>query len=338
MKKIIQTLIFLFINHWLIAQDFKDYGNYDFVAGEKILLEDNFQTDKEGAVPAHWLLESGKGSIIKQGEEKVFSFLEYYTYLTPIFKQKMYLPKQYTIEFDHYLDAGYDGNPGISVCLRVGGENTVMIETAANQMRCIFPGGILSGDLPADIINEKYYNKWHHFAIAVNEKQMNLYCNQHKILSVPNFNALPNNLMLIGNTSQNMPLLLKNFKLAQGGAVVVNKKFTETKIVTHSINFDYNQATLRPESMGFLKTIIQILQDNPEIKFEVGGHTDGDGDENANLQLSQKRADAVRKQLIKMGIDDKRLTTKGYGKSKPIDVNTTPEGKANNRRVEFVKI
>jgi outer membrane protein OmpA-like peptidoglycan-associated protein len=116
------------------------------------------------------------------------------------------------------------------------------------------------------------------------------------------------------------------------------EKFTDVKIVTHGINFDYNKATVQPESMGTLNMIVQILKDNPELKFEVGGHTDSDGDASYNLQLSQQRAEAVKKALIDLGIAGTRLTTKGYGLTKPISDNGSPEGKANNRRVEFVKL
>jgi outer membrane protein OmpA-like peptidoglycan-associated protein len=90
--------------------------------------------------------------------------------------------------------------------------------------------------------------------------------------------------------------------------------------------------------MGTLNMIVQILKDNPDIKFEIDGHTDNSGSAPHNLTLSQARADAVKAQLISMGISGARLTSKGFGDSKPVSDNNTPEGKANNRRVEFVKI
>ena len=89
--------------------------------------------------------------------------------------------------------------------------------------------------------------------------------------------------------------------------------------------------------MGTLNMIMKIMNGDPDVKFEIGGHTDGDGEADYNMKLSQDRADAVRTQLIAMGIDGSRLTAKGYGKTKPIADNTTEDGKANNRRVEFVR-
>jgi outer membrane protein OmpA-like peptidoglycan-associated protein len=141
-----------------------------------------------------------------------------------------------------------------------------------------------------------------------------------------------------GIGSEENPIVFRNVRIASGGAMnMIGKKFTEAKIVTHGINFDVNKATIKPESMGTLNMIVQVMNDNPDIKFEVGGHTDSDGADDYNLKLSQQRADAVKDQLIKLGINASRLASKGYGETKPISDNNSLEGKANNRRVEFVK-
>ena len=119
---------------------------------------------------------------------------------------------------------------------------------------------------------------------------------------------------------------------------MIGKKFTESKIVTHGINFDIDKANIKPESMGTLNMIVQVMKDNPGIKFEVDGHTDNSGTAAHNLTLSQQRANAVKDELIKLGIDASRLSAKGLGDTKPIADNSSIEGKANNRRVEFVKM
>ena len=79
------------------------------------------------------------------------------------------------------------------------------------------------------------------------------------------------------------------------------------------------------------------MNQHPEINFSVEGHTDSDGDTKFNQNLSEQRSKAVVNTLIDMGIADKRLVSKGFGESVPVAENKSPEGKANNRRVEFVK-
>jgi outer membrane protein OmpA-like peptidoglycan-associated protein len=134
--------------------------------------------------------------------------------------------------------------------------------------------------------------------------------------------------------------MLKNIRIAQGGSFNDTKRILsepKSRIVTHGILFDVDKATIKPQSMGTINQIFQFLKDDPSLKFEIDGHTDNTGESQHNLQLSQQRADAVKDQMVSMGIESSRLTTKGFGDSKPIADNSSPEGKANNRRVEFVK-
>jgi OOP family OmpA-OmpF porin len=115
--------------------------------------------------------------------------------------------------------------------------------------------------------------------------------------------------------------------------VVVTEKKIELK---QTVYFDFNKSTIKPVSFPLLNEVAQAMTDNPKIKVEIGGHTDSVGDDNFNLKLSQSRADSVRLYLVKRGIDYARMTTKGYGENVPIADNRTAEGRAQNRRVEFV--
>ena len=90
--------------------------------------------------------------------------------------------------------------------------------------------------------------------------------------------------------------------------------------------------------MGTLNEIVKLMNEHPDLNFRIEGHTDSDGDESFNQKLSEDRAAAVKNMLAKLGIDGSRLESKGWGESKPLSENSTPEAKANNRRVEFVKI
>ncbi len=108
--------------------------------------------------------------------------------------------------------------------------------------------------------------------------------------------------------------------------------------MANGIRFDVNKSTLKPESMGVINSVFQLLNEHPEINLSVEGHTDSDGDDAFNQDLSERRAKAVVDQLVKMGIPASRLANAGWGETKPVGPNSTPEGKAANRRVEFVKI
>jgi outer membrane protein OmpA-like peptidoglycan-associated protein len=127
-------------------------------------------------------------------------------------------------------------------------------------------------------------------------------------------------------------------RIAKGAVPLYEKLLTDGKIITNGIKFDVNKATIKPESMGVINNIVKIMTEYPELKFSIEGHTDNDGSEESNLILSEKRALAVQNELIKLGISADKLTSKGFGESKPISDNTSSEGKAQNRRVEFVKM
>jgi outer membrane protein OmpA-like peptidoglycan-associated protein len=108
--------------------------------------------------------------------------------------------------------------------------------------------------------------------------------------------------------------------------------------VTRGILFDVNSDRVKPESYGALKQIAGVLTEEADLKVQIVGHTDSDGDAAQNLDLSKRRAAAVRAVLAgEFGIAESRMETDGQGESQPVDKNETREGKANNRRVEFIK-
>jgi outer membrane protein OmpA-like peptidoglycan-associated protein len=159
-------------------------------------------------------------------------------------------------------------------------------------------------------------------------------------LVVPDFGGfVPESFTIEGIGSQEAPLVFKNVRVALGGGMnLIDALNKEGKIVTHGIHFDVNSATVKPESMGTINQIAKLLKNNPELKFEIDGHTDSTGDASKNMTLSQQRAEAVQQLLVSQGVDASRLSAKGYGASKPMASNDTPEGQAQNRRVEFVKL
>ena len=327
----------------------KSYQNYDFVPGDTVLFADDFSEDQDGEFPAHWNLTSGQGVVNEVTGQPAFCLTEgNYFNISPRMKKASYLTDPFTIEFDTYCDENNSeqGSPILYLTYTDKDGNSEDgavqfnkgdLEGRGDVSLDNFPNN-LSADLP-EALRNSYPNSWHHIAVIYKNNQLKCYIDQYRVLTVPSLNCIPTAFGFEGFGNQAHPVVINNVRLAKGGKMnMVGKKFTEAKIVAHGINFDIDKSTIRPESMGTLNMIDKVLKNNPDLKFEIDGHTDNTGDAAHNLTLSQQRADAVKNQLVKMGIEGSRLTAKGFGDTKPISDNDTPEGKANNRRVEFVKI
>ena len=113
---------------------------------------------------------------------------------------------------------------------------------------------------------------------------------------------------------------------------------SDGKFITYGITFDVGKATIKPESMGEINRIVQLMTENPDLKFSVEGHTDSTGNAASNQTLSEQRSQAIVAKLVELGIAQDRLTAVGKGQNSPIADNNTDEGRAKNRRVEFVKM
>ena len=332
---VISAIAFICLAPHVRAQDFKAYQNYDFVAGEKVLFEDDFRADTDGEFPAHWKLVSGQGVVNKFNGEPVFALTDgNYAVVEPRMKVKSYLTDPFTIEFDFFPKAG--GFEKLIVFLknaddeerRVGFGYDVWTEALEHDLTASYPGS-----------SEDFKDKWHHVAMIFKNKQVKCYEDQFRVLVVPDFDFAPQSASFGGIGDGANPLIFKNVRIASGGGMNTLDALTKDgKYITHGILFDVSQATVKPQSMGAISEVVKALKANPALKVEIGGHTDADGDAAKNMTLSQARADAVKKIMVDQGIDAARLTTKGYGASKPIDKNDSPEGKANNRRVEFTKV
>jgi len=130
-----------------------------------------------------------------------------------------------------------------------------------------------------------------------------------------------------------------NIRIAEGAPDLRNKLVTEGKFVTHGITFDVNSDKIKPESFGVIREIGYVLKENPDMKIRIIGHTDSDGKAETNLDLSKRRAESVKKILESdFAVSNSRIETDGKGAAEPMMSNTSAEGKANNRRVEFVKM
>jgi len=318
------------------------YQNYDFIAGDKILFSDDFTADQDGEFPAHWELVKGQGVVNQQQGFPSFTLTDgNYFEMNPRISTKNYLPNEFTLEFDTYFESGSYG-PIIIFHLSDGQNNEDGLLHVTNNDASYYSdqGALnLSANYPESMGSDNYENKWHHVAIGIKNKQIKIYVDQARVLVIPDCKMAFGSLTLAGVASTEAPIIIKNVKIAEGGSQnTIGNMLTNGKFITHGITFDIDKSIIKPESMGVLNQVAKFLKDNSSIKMEIDGHTDNSGQSAHNLTLSQQRADAVKIQLVSMGVDAGRLTTKGFGDSKPISDNSSPEGKANNRRVEFVKM
>jgi OOP family OmpA-OmpF porin len=183
-----------------------------------------------------------------------------------------------------------------------------------------------------------------HVSIWRQNQRMRVYVNNEKIWDLPKAfgqGATYNGVVLATNTFHSPEdfYVLNNIRLAVGAPDTRNKLITEGKYVTRGILFDVNSDQIKPESYGTIKDIANVLSENGSVHVKIIGHTDNDGDDKSNLDLSRRRAESVRNALVKeFSIDGSRIQTDGKGESQPVDKGDSPVAKANNRRVEFVKM
>ena len=320
----------------------KTYQNYDFVPGDKIIFEDDFAEDESGEFPSHWDLLSGQAQISTFQGEKIFALTEgNYASVVPLMKTDTYLATDtFTVEFDFFTQPGAYNSVGVRLW---DPKNEDQNNSSTDGQNSVFIGyectaGGLSGTYPEDA-GSFNNNKWHHIAIARKGRQLKVYEDQYRVLNVPVFKGNTYAINFVGIGDQDKPIMLNNIRIALGGNFNDTKHImTESRIITHGILFDVDKATIKPQSMGTINEIYKLLKENTGLNYEIDGHTDNTGNSKHNMELSKERADAVKTQLVSMGIDASRLTTKGFGDTKPISDNSDAAGRANNRRVEFVKI
>ena len=334
------------VNNSVKKVSVSSYKSYDFVAGDKIIFQPDLSGEADAELPARFTVNVGNAEIQSYEGEKILHLNpDCHATVSPLMNSDHYLPEQYTLEFDMMYENPDEKNGNnyfayasdFNVQFRKRDDNNYG-GSPAYRFTIDGVSKIKFGNNNAGYIalqQEVTGNAWHHIAIYIRKNIGKVYIDQYRVAAT---NSLPVGAEKVDIKADRYGIKIKNFRLAAGGDDKYNKIVTNGKFITHGILFDVNKSTIKPESMGALNEIAKMMKEHKDLKFEIDGHTDSDGKADANLQLSQERADAVKAKLTEMGIDDTRLTTKGFGATKPIDKNDSAEGKANNRRVEFVKI
>ena len=332
------------------------YSKFDYVPGDRLLFFDDFSNDFIGDFPSKWNT-NGSGEIVTVNEssEKWFEMKPGYhiTYIPDVPK----LPEEYTIEFD-ILATGLDKNTSSAAVLKIAfsddnkfkkGSNFVharisfcqytpigiTMENRKNNQREIYSK--IDADIRKEVLDRP------HISIAVNKQRYRLWVNEKKYIDIPRIVPQGGILSTLKFELQSFKdgkerLFIRNLKVAEGGLDLRRTLISEGKISTNGILFDSGSANIQPQSMGIIRQISQVLLQEKDMKLKIVGHTDADGSDTVNMELSKKRAKAIKNALVSVyNISSERLLTEGKGESEPIGDNATTDGKAQNRRVEFIK-
>lgn len=318
-----------------------NWASYDFVPGTEIIFEDLLENETNGEFPSKWDLVGGVVENAVFDGSNVIYFREAGNFpsgIVPLMENSKedYLPEAFTIEFDAYYAADvYNKYFIIAFYDAKNQKNNGMqrISVDINNAKYGNTQKVYPGAARSNIDKEA---KWRHIAISFNKRALKVYMDDTRMINIPNITENPTGLTIGSYNHREGQFFIKNIRIAKGAVPLYDKVLTDGKFVTTGIRFDVNKATIKPESAGTINYVVKMLNDNPQLKFIVEGHTDSDGDAAMNQKLSEARAKAVMDELILMGIDASRLQSKGHGESNPLASNNTPEGKAQNRRVEFV--
>ena len=325
------------------------YAKSDFVPGDEIIFDDDLAGEQLGEFPSKWDLISGVSEVVKYDGMMAFDFQDTGTRVAPLMKNpRKYLTDEFTVECDFYAGdnstieedlysrsnyrMGFYTEDGTQVCgfdWHTADYKTVSCDYTSTSDR------VVNSD--AEIGAYLNDGEWNHLSISFNKRAFKAYINGTRVVNIPNMKA-PNYLELESRLwSDHGVNYVTNFRICKGAVPLYDRLTTDGKIITYGITFDTGKATIKPESMSEINRIKNLMDEDESLNFEVQGHCDATGSAATNQKLSQERAEAIVAKLVEMGIDESRLTASGKGSSEPIADNSTDEGRAKNRRVEFVK-
>ncbi len=326
---------------------------YDFVPGDKVILYEDFSQDAVGDFPALWTT-NGSGEI-----RTLNKFPGNWLYMNSegssyCLMKDLTMPDNFIFEFDvvpvpleedglysglyislyqgegEFLDdAIYPGFNGVNINMDQHNWNVVSYKESAGYTQ--------EGSTEIALTD---INKMNHVIVWVQKRRLRIYHKGQKALDLPTilypdvkYNRI--RFSLWGNEGTSF---ITNLRVTSAAPDMRSKLLTEGKIVSYGIYFDVNKDVVKPESNGTLKGIAAVLTENPDVKIKIVGHTDSDGVDAANMDLSKRRAASVKNELVKMGIDASRIETDGKGETVPVAPNDNSANKAMNRRVEFIKM
>jgi outer membrane protein OmpA-like peptidoglycan-associated protein len=323
----------------------KVWENYDFVPGNKVLFYTDFSEDRVGNFARGLKYVTGPMEIVEREGVKMLRATGLGEVLVPLGRT---LPQKFTLEVDILTAA--NGPMGDRVRVEggkshlQGDEHSVEISWGP-QHSTLHGGGQNRSASQLHLTDEeaaKYVDRPAHLRILMDSAYFKMYANEKRLYNVPELQFRRDSvirLALVADAGANDALFITSVRVAESETdVLYDALLTKGRWVTQGILFATGKAELQPESRPVLKEIASTMKKYADLKILIEGHTDNVGAAASNLSLSDARAAAVKAALVsEFGFDAARITTKGFGDTKPAAPNTTAVGRAQNRRVEIVK-
>ncbi len=345
----------------------QSFSKYDFVPGDSVLYANDFSGEAVGELPTGW--NSNGSSVIVGLGDIPGQWLRMAQRTVVLTDNESPFGPDFTVEFDMVLQYDFKGwmPPSFQFGLLASGS-----ESPTSNQLLSEPKGVKSfyvevspladaGNLALESYEKharyfnstptknrsvgQWYRKVSRVAIQGQKERLRIWVDGEKLYDVPKgipkegeFNQLFFRLSSSPYDDEQIGVYFSNIKIAKGLPDTRHKLVEEGTFSTTGIRFDTGSATVKPESAGVLKSIATVLTQHPDIRIHIVGHTDGVGDDQANLDLSERRAAAVGAVLqAEFQIDGSRIETSGKGEQEPVADNQSAAGRAQNRRVEFIK-
>ena len=322
--------------------DARVWENYDFIPGSKVLFYTDFSEDVVGNFARGLTHVSGPVEVVERDGVKVLRSTGHSVFLIPVGRA---LPSRFTLEID--VVAGLAALPDYDIVAVEGGPELDRGDTSAEvnwapHVTTIIGGGKNSEQNIAEDVALQARGAPTRLRILMDGAYFKMYANEKRLYNIPQlpFKRAPViRIVVRGGEEADQATFITGIRLAESETDVLYDALSSMgRWATQGILFATGKADLQPESRPVLKEIAATLKKYPALKILIEGHTDNVGAAASNMTLSDARAAAVKVALVAdHGADGARITTKGFGDSKPSVPNTTASGRAQNRRVEIVK-
>ena len=325
--------------------DLKVWENYDFIPGSQVIFYTDFSEDKVGNFARGLKFKSGSMDVVERDGVKMLRSTSRGEFMVPVGKK---LPDRFTLEVD--VIAPSEAVAGYDIVAFEGG--SIWDRNAASAEVNWAAGGtlIIGGGQTAGTSTVKFpegleaQNRGNvsHIRVLVDGPYFKLYHNERRIYNIPELGFKRDSVirfLVKGAEEPNRETYVTLIRVAESEVDVLYDALTaKGRWATQGILFETGKAELKPESRPVLKEIASTLQKYPDLRILIEGHTDNVGSAASNKTLSDNRAAAVKAALAAdFGIAGDRMTSAGLGDTKPAVPNSTPAGRAQNRRVEIVK-